>query len=171
MKKRFPLWLAFGLVGVGATIKLITDYPNSIPVDSDFLLLQRNSSYVSSAFSQVKTTLFTSPQFTGSGSIDGNFTAGAFFGDGSGLTGINGSGIPTLNGNGTNTSLWGQTFIVEVDADKFYPTNMFVLTNWPPAAPDTYGQCFLWNSNGTRYDVNSKVDALTWTKTNLISAP
>ncbi len=36
----------------GATIKLFTDYPNSVPVDSDFLLFQRGGSYVNASQSQ-----------------------------------------------------------------------------------------------------------------------
>ncbi len=61
--------------------------------------------------------------------------------------------------------------IANLNVQNFYPTNVFLGTNWPPAAPLTYGETFFWNSNGTHYDVNSKVTALAWTKTNLISSP
>lgn len=58
-------------------------------------------------------------------------------------------------------------------ATVFYVSNYIYTgpTNWPAAAPTTYGQSFSWNSNGTLYAVQSKVNALAWTKTNLVSAP
>jgi hypothetical protein len=47
----------------------------------------------------------------------------------------------------------------------------YVLTNVFLAAPTYYGQSYQWNSNGTVYMLSSKLSALAWTKTNLISAP
>ncbi len=94
----------------GATIKFYTDYPNTpTPLGSDFLLFQRNSSYVNSSQSQALATWFSNPTFTG------NVLGGVYFGDGSGLTNIFTAA--------TNTT------IVTITNNTFVNTNIFISTS------------------------------------------
>jgi hypothetical protein len=66
MRKLLLLMLvAVGLPASAATIKFFTDYPNSVPVGSDFFVFQRNQSYINASVSQVKGDWFNNPVFTG----------------------------------------------------------------------------------------------------------
>lgn len=158
--------LVFLVFPCSAAIKFFSDYPNSLPADSDFFVLQRNQSYVNSTPAQVRGLWFTAPIFTGNGSISGTFTAVSFFGDGSGLTGIpsgpamtnyvnsvsnliysallsglSGSFVQTINGNATNLTLWGTTSFNELDILNAFFTNAFFLhTNWTFIGLDNNGQ-------------------------------
>src|SRR6516162_7139101 len=69
--KRFTSLLALYvavLMCLGAatvnSIKFFTDYPNSAPVSSDFMLFQRNQSYVNATVSQALGVWFNNPAFT-----------------------------------------------------------------------------------------------------------
>lgn len=134
------------LVTMGATIILYSDKPNSIPVGSDFMSFQRNSDYISASVSQVKGDWFNNPVFTGNGGIQGVWTAVTFVGDGSQLTGIKASAtnanfILNFNGNGTNTTNWGVSSFQEIDAQNFFPTNLFTgKTNAVLLSTDGNGQ-------------------------------
>lgn len=82
MKK---LWLVvLAVVGLGATvtsIKYFTDYPNSTPVDSDFFVLQRGTTYINSSSVQARNYFLSSPSFTGNGYIPGQWHAGQLLDD------------------------------------------------------------------------------------------
>src|SRR5678815_3217718 len=106
------------------TIKLYTDFPNSTPVSSDFLLFQRGGNFINSAQSQYLPVWFNNPVFTGNGSINGSFNIGGtltvggavitgttFYGDGSGLSNVSSQVyFKNLNDNGTNETFWTTTF-------------------------------------------------------------
>lgn len=92
-----------------AAIKFFTDYPNSVPVGSDFFVLQRNQSYINASRDQVKNDWFNNPAFTGNGSISGAFGVGGFETVGGNLVigGIafgNGAGLTNITSSGTNAS-------------------------------------------------------------------
>lgn len=118
-----------------AAIKFFSDYPNAVPVGSDFFVLQRNQSYINASRDQVKNDWFTSPVFTGNGLIGGNWSfGGVAYGNGGGLTnvpGISGNFFAATNGVGQNPtfygggSLFGTYFFDEVDAANMYITNFF----------------------------------------------
>lgn len=154
------LWLLLVPLCVGATIKLFTDYPNSTPVSSDFLLFQRNGTYFSSAQSQFLPVWFNNPVFTGNGSINGAFNVGGtltvggavitgvtYFGDGSGLSNVASQVyLKNINDNGTNETFWSSIFngistFQEIDATSAYFTNLFTfLTNAQYTATDGNGK-------------------------------
>lgn len=103
-KGTLPLWaglgLALAILCIAATqnitIHFFTEAPNSVPIGSDFMLFQRNQSYVNSSVSQMKQDWFNNPVFSGNGGIQGVWTAVSFVGDGSQLTGINFSGTNSV---------------------------------------------------------------------------
>jgi hypothetical protein len=136
-------------------IKFFTDYPNSAPVGSDFMLFQRNSTYVNATVSQALGVWFNNPAFTGSGSIVGNFNIGGtltvggavitgvtYYGDGSGLSNVASQVyLKNLNDNGTNETFWGVTSFQELDVLNAYLTNTFTfLTNAQFLKTDGNGQ-------------------------------
>ena len=167
--KRFTSLLALYvavLMCLGAatvnSIKFFTDYPNSAPVSSDFMLFQRNQSYVNATVSQALGVWFNNPAFTGSGSIVGNFNIGGtltvggavitgvtYYGDGSGLSNVaNQVYLKKANDNGTNESFWGQTFFQELDVTTAYLTNLFTfITNAPALGTDGNGMLILGSVN------------------------
>jgi hypothetical protein len=100
-----------------AAIKFYTDYPNSVPIGSDFFSLQRNQSYINASVSQVKSDWFNNPVFTGSGGIQGNWRvdsfmsvggylaiSGVYYGDGTGLSNLLTSATNTYINNFTNNT-------------------------------------------------------------------
>jgi len=142
------------------TIKLYTDFPNSTPVSSDFLLFQRGGNFISSAQSQFLPVWFNNPVFTGNGSINGTFNIGStltvggavitgvtFYGDGSGLSNVATQVyMKNINDNGTNETFWDSTFngvstFQEIDAESLYGTNLFTFfTNAPFLKTDGDGK-------------------------------
>lgn len=161
MKNLIILMVLTAFPCFGAQIKLYTDYPNSDPVASDFLLFQRGGSYINASQSQALAQWFNSPTFTGNGSIAGSFNIGGnatvsgtlnvggaiitgvtYYGDGSGLSNVASQVyLKRENDNGTNESFWGSTFFEEVDALNFYPTNLFTgYTNAQYTATDGNGR-------------------------------
>jgi len=142
------------------TIKLYTDFPNSTPVSSDFLLFQRGGNFVSSAQSQFLPVWFNNPVFTGNGSINGTFNIGStltvggavitgvtYYGDGSGLSNVATQVyFKNINDNGTNETFWTTTFngvstFQEIDAESLYGTNLFTFfTNAPFVLTDGDGK-------------------------------
>lgn len=122
------LFAAFVLVMLSsscfaATIKFFTDYPNTVPVGSDFFVFQRNQSYINSTVSQVKGDWFNNPSFTGNGSISGAFGVGGLLS----VNGIyygNGAGLTNVPVSSTNVNL---TFITN---NILYSTNIFATTNF-----------------------------------------
>lgn len=164
MKKYLPWLLLVPLLCLGAAqvnkITLFTDWPNSTPVSSDFLLFQRNGTFFSSAQSQFLPTWFNNPVFTGNGSINGAFNVGGtltvggavitgvtYFGDGSGLSNVASQVyLKNINDNGTNETFWSSIFngistFQEIDAQTAYFTNYFTfLTNSQYLATDGNGK-------------------------------
>lgn len=107
-----------------ATIKFFTDYPNSVPVGSDFFVLQRNNSYINASRDQVKNDWFNNPVFTGS-----------ITGDGAGLTNVSSLSQTVSNFNATyitnflefSTNLFvTQEFVTNLFATTEIVTNLFV---------------------------------------------
>ncbi len=134
------------------SIKLFSSYPNSVPIGSDFFVLQRNNDFINASDSQIKQDWFNNPVFTGSGGIQGNWRVdsfasiggylsigGIYYGNGAGLTnvpGISGNFFAATNGVGQNPTFYGGGnffgvyYFDEVDAKNFFPTNLFTgLTN------------------------------------------
>lgn len=110
----------------GATIKLYTDYPNTAtPLGSDFLLFQRNGSYVNSAQSQFLASWFTSPNFTGTPTVTGNLVvSGIYYGNGIGITNINATGTNASFTYITNFTLFSTNISVQ-----YLTNNTFITTN------------------------------------------
>ena len=142
------------------TIKLYTDFPNSTPVSSDFLLFQRGNNFINSAQSQYLPVWFNNPVFTGNGSINGTFNVGStltvggavitgvtYYGDGSGLSNVASQVyMKNINDSGTNETFWTTTFngvstFDEIDAETLYGTNLFTFfTNAPFLKTDGDGK-------------------------------
>lgn len=146
-----------------AAIKFFTDYPNSTPADSDFFVLQRSQSYINSSPAQVRTTWFNNPVFTGNGSINGNFTAAFFIGDGSLLTGISSSSTVTnvaqyfssLNTNYTDlvsNLIYQANLSLYVLANNGNSTNQ---TNWGISTYQNFGAEFAYLTNIFTFRTNA----------------
>lgn len=126
MRQIFVLLMVFALSSPAATIKFFTDYPNSVPVGSDFFVLQRNQSYINASRDQVKNDWFNNPIFTGT-----------ITGDGSGLTNVNNMSQTVSNFNATfitnfmefSTNLFvTQEFVTNLYATTEIVTNLYATT-------------------------------------------
>lgn len=180
------LWpiLIICLLSLAATnIKFFTDYPNSQPVDSDFFVYQRNQSYGNASGAQLRTYLFTSPSFTGSGYIPGQWHVGSggiwnegtYYGNGAGITnvpGISGNFFAATNGIGQNPTFYGGGtfngvyFFTEIDAQNFFPTNLFTgKTNAVLLSTDGNGQ--LQPTDFTAATNNDKVISVNQTNNDI----
>lgn len=109
-----------------AAVKFFTDYPNSVPVGSDFFVLQRNQSYINASDSQIKGDWFNNPVFTGNGSIIGNWVIGGiYYGNGLGL-----SNITALATNTYFQTITNNTFVnTNVSFLNIVTNNTFINTN------------------------------------------
>lgn len=109
-------------------IHFYTDFPNSTPISSDFLLFQRNNNFVNAAQSQYLPSWFTSPQFTGTPVSSGNFVVnGIYYGNGLGLTNVNASGTNSSFTYITNFTLYSTNILVQnITNNTFITTNVTI---------------------------------------------
>lgn len=108
-----------------AAVKFFTDYPNGVPLDSDFFVYQRNQTYGNASGAQVKTYIFASPIMTGNGSISGAWiVGGVIYGNGAGITNV--GAFATVVTNFTAVTLISQT---NITLFEFVSNIAYITTN------------------------------------------